>query len=478
MLSYCTFSYITTEVSHSGNKASLAYSTARTRWPKIFIAAIADVEATLCTNVQDSAEIEDGEDVIKDLKNILSDLRRNAKLVPIPDDGASGIEAFNAELEYLGPITWHNAPWLYCECYMYRLMHTCFSMRRTPFWKTYDVFAKQKSGALKSSKSVIVELVQWFLKINEKTHEHEVKDEKTLKALLEEMIQVSLWGNATDLLLLISVSVEELQSRQGKKSRELFRENVVDDDTEQVWDLLSSIQSSDKSQEIHIVLDNAGFEFMTDLVLVAYLLSANYATKVVLHGKDMPWFVSDVTAGDLESSLNTLENAEFSDPVTNDEARSLKQFGAELRRHFESGTLIYEADPFWTTQLSYAYLPEMAPRLYKRLAAAALVIFKGDLNYRKLVFDGLWPRTTTFQHALGTLGIPAGAGKPGLRILALRTCKADTCVGLQPGKEEEVDPHGTREWTRTGKYAVNSFCDAKGGPGSMSANQKTEAYTA
>lgn len=448
-------------MSHSGNKVSLAYPTARTRWPKIIVAAIADVETTLLGHTEDAAEMEDGKNAVKDLKSLLSNLEGNARLMPIPDNGASDTHDFNAELESLGPITWHNSPWLYCECYMYRLIHTCFSRRQTPFWKTYDVFARQKSSALKSSKTVIVELVQWFLEINDKIYKKEVKGKGTLQALMEEMIQISLWGNATDLLLLISVSVEELQSRQGKKSRELFKENVVDDDTIQVWDLLSSMPNSKTSREIHVVLDNAGFEFMTDLIFVAYLLAANYATTVVLHGKAIPWFVSDATVHDLESTLNTLEHAQFSNHVTEVEARSLKQFSSMLRGHFGSGRLRYEAHPFWTTQHPYARVPEVAPQLYTQLAAAELVIFKGDLNYRKLVFDGLWPRTTTFQRALGTLGTPAEADKPGLRILSLRTCKADTCVGLQTGKEEELDSCGTSEWTRTGKYAVVSFCDAK-----------------
>jgi hypothetical protein len=44
-------------------------------------------------------------------------------------------------------------------------------------------------------------------------------------------------GKRHGLLLLTSVSVEELQNRQGKKSRGLSRENVVDDDAEQVLGL-------------------------------------------------------------------------------------------------------------------------------------------------------------------------------------------------------------------------------------------------
>jgi damage-control phosphatase, subfamily III len=167
-----------TSRSHSSSKASLAYSTARTRWSKIVVAAVADAEESLARDLKDT---EDGKDVVNGLKSLLSNLEDNARLMPIPDDGASDIEDFNAELDHLGPITWHDSPWLYCECYMYLLIQTCFSRRQTPFWKTYDVFARQKTGALKSSKTVIAELVQWFLEIKNKTHEDEVKGKENLK---------------------------------------------------------------------------------------------------------------------------------------------------------------------------------------------------------------------------------------------------------------------------------------------------------
>jgi hypothetical protein len=38
---------------------------------------------------------------------------------------------------------------------------------------------------------------------------------------------------------------------------------------------------------------------------------------------------------------------------------------------------------FWTTQYAYQDLPEVAPQVLEELQKSDLVVFKGDLNYRK-----------------------------------------------------------------------------------------------
>lgn len=355
-------------------------------------------------------------------------------IVPIPEDGGSDIEAYNDELESIGPMTWHSSPWLFTENFLYRRLQTCFSLRNTPFWKNYDVFARQKSRALVSSTASVLELVQFVDSSLDATARGQLNNRNDAKALLEEMLDISLWGNSVDLLLLVHLSVEELQSRQGKTARQSFKQNVVDDYTDEVCELLAGLKCKKRPREIHIVLDNAGFEFLTDLVLVTYLLGADYASTVILHGKAFPWFVSDVTSRDLEFTLYTLLEASFNGEVQGEGVSGLKTFGATIEQHLAAGRLRFEAHPFWTTQHCYARMAEYASDLWNQLAGRELVIFKGDLDYRKLVFDGQWPRTMTFQHALGPRGTAPLESSPGLRILSLRTCKADIVVGLQPGQ--------------------------------------------
>jgi hypothetical protein len=49
--------------------------------------------------------------------------------------------------------------------------------------------------------------------------------------------------------------------------------------------------------------------------------------------------------------------------------------------------IVLTQDPVWTQPGSFWRMPTMAPRLVKDLQDSELVIFKGDLNYRKLTED-------------------------------------------------------------------------------------------
>ena len=378
----------------------------------------------------------------------------NAVLEPIPQDGRPDIEIYNREFNTLKDRKWLAAPWLYTECYMYRLIHTYFTLS-THFWHSFDVFATSKRSSLVGSKKGTIELVKRFRAALHAIAEKQVVDEETQKAIFEEMIQISLWGNATDLSLLTSVSVEELNSRQGKAVRESNKQNILVDDTEQVWGLLSWLRASGLSKDIHIVLDNAGFELLTDLVLAGYLIESGYAKKVVLHGKRMPWFVSDVTPEDLNYLIEGFANGTIYDDIDVADKDELQEAGRYWKDLIHAGKLELRAELFWTTQHPFGRLPIVEPGLFEDLADADLVIYKGDLNYRKLTYDGLWPHTAPFSEAIGPLAKKHDG--QGARSLVLRTAKADVCVGLKPGQDTNLEDG----WTRHGKYAVVGYWDAK-----------------
>jgi len=264
---------------------------------------------------------------------------------------------------------------------------------------------------------------------------------------------------------------EQIQKLQGSKVRKEAEKNILVNDIPKTFKVLSEARKQSKEEiRVDIVLDNAGFELFVDLILAGYLLAAGLATTVILHPKTIPWFVSDVTPNDFGQLLNSLQNAKsyFSDgsngngSLTESELDSLRfLFHHWTTLHIE-GKLIVRPNDFWTEGGSFWRLPKTAPELYEDLKESELIIFKGDLNYRKLTADAMWQTDTPFAEALGPIG-----SKSGLRILSLRTCKADVVVGLQPGKDEELrasqkgDDPEAREWTWGGEWAVCQFCNGR-----------------
>jgi len=301
------------------------------------------------------------------------------------------------------------------------------------------------------------------------------KDEEADKILFTEMCEICLWGNATDLSLLTSLTYEDIQKLQGSEARKASEQNILVNDLEAAYEvLLKAKEAKLPDRRVDIVLDNAGFELYVDLILAGYLLSAGLATTVVLHPKSIPWFVSDVVPTDFASLLGALASPQsFYSTPSEDEEHQGKTPAAlsdtevdELSYLFDQwstfhaeGQLVLRPNSFWTAGGSFWRLPATAPSLFEDLQSSQLVIFKGDLNYRKLVGDAMWDPTTPFTTAIGPLGPCSN-----LNILALRTCKADVVVGLKPGEDEKLratdgggDESGERKWAWSGKWAVVAF---------------------
>ncbi|RMY47959.1 hypothetical protein D0863_15507 [Hortaea werneckii] len=479
-----------TPPSHTSDKNSFGFISARDRWPVILTGAIDDVHKAV-TNASEPEKVAEGKKIVSGLASLKYEIQHDRQLTPLIDDGGADIAGYNKELEQRGNPTWFNVAWLYAECYLYRRMATLFNT--STHWKGYDVFFKQKESTFRSSRPAVLELAARY---NDMTTQFASPDsaisrasaaerEQAEYALFREMCEICLWGNATDLSLLTNLSYEDIQKLQGAESRKANESKILVNDFPAAFACLEDAKRADhppkKDRRVDIVLDNAGFELFVDLVLAGYLLHSNLATQIILHPKNIPWFVSDVIPSDFSSLLSNLYAAKpFYETPSSDEILShgetfrptplSEKETADLAALFQDwsslhaeGKILLRPHPFWTEAGSYWRLPSTAPGLYSDLQASELVIFKGDLNYRKLTGDAMWEPTTAFAEAIGPLGSPGS----GVRVLALRTCKADVVVGLPGGKDEELRGEegigGPRKWAWSGKWAVVSFCDGKRG---------------
>ncbi|KAL8905574.1 MAG: hypothetical protein Q9207_002564 [Kuettlingeria erythrocarpa] len=327
---------------------------------------------------------------------------------PLIDDGRPDIADYNKELEALKSPTWFDVPWLYAECYLYRRLNTFFAL--STHWKSYDVFSRQKLSTFRSSRPAVIELAAKYKELIDQLRDDAQKAksaqevEQAEELLFTEMCEICLWGNATDLSLLTSLTYEDIQKLQGSDARKSSEKNILVNNLPAAYHVLKTAKTTNPEgqRRVDIVLDNAGFELFVDLILAGYLLAAGFATQIVLHPKSIPWFVSDVLPADFASLLNVLadpqafygtppedgsDSEKGSQPLSEKEISELSFLFQHWSGLHQEGQITIRPNLFWTGPGSYWRLPKTAPALYEDLQESELVIFKGDLNYRKLTGD-------------------------------------------------------------------------------------------
>lgn len=438
------------------NPISFAYPTVRKRWPTILQGAIEDIQKHVDEHPVAQAC---GEHVSAKIRGLLDDLDQNAEIRPFGADAVAKcphLEVYNTELKAIadeGRNFWRKAPWLYSECHLYQLLDAWF--KETKHLQQFDVFENLKNSTFKQSSAGVLELCKRYEVLGKQLAEGKTSAD-SLKNLFFEFADISLWGNATDLSLLAgNVSAEDIRNVQGAEVRKKNEEKIVVNDIQQVWDHLTQTAGA----RIDFVLDNSGFELFADLCMALFVLDSGIANSVVIHCKQVPWFVSDTMPKDFDALLEQLGNPEFFEDIheSDSDKKSVEYLLSELKSYIADGKISVQHDPFWTSCEEFWKIPQQKA-LYAELLKSNLIIFKGDLNYRKLTKELEWDTTTPFTEAIQDLA------KLKLPVLALRTCKADVVVGLPAGLNEklikeykEMGNEIGEHWTSSGKWAVISF---------------------
>jgi Damage-control phosphatase ARMT1-like domain len=298
--------------------------------------------------------------------------------------------------------TWFEVPFLWAESFFYRKLLDAAGYFGPGPWQGIDPFAPFKRAELRGE-----EVADELAALDDLAGLPDAEQDRAV-------LQGALWGNRADLGFRISSGEADASGA-----------TVVVDDSALLWGLLGP------GATVYVLADNAGRELIPDLVLVDHLLHTGRAERAVLHVKPYPYYVSDATTADVIDCLDRITAA----------GGRAGEAGARLREAMATGRLAVRAHPFACAPLPYAQMPG---DLRDDLAHATVTLTKGDLNYRRLVGDRLWPATTPFAALTEYFPSP---------VVALRTLKSDVITGLTPGTLAELEATG-EEWRTSGTHAM------------------------
>jgi uncharacterized protein with ATP-grasp and redox domains len=335
-------------------------------------------------------------------------------------ESAADIAFWNAELSaHHAGRTWLEVPWYFAETYFYRKVLEAVGYFQPGEGQGRDPYLAQKHTQIEGDVRKLAE--EW-------------EQLSTLEPVtrFEALLHSCLWGNRADL----SNFTVKAKGRGGLAARR-ERHLILIDHTEQVRGLLSGGLS-----RVDFICDNVGSDLLFDLALADFLLRQGRAKEIHLNLKNQPFFVSDAMPADARLTVDRLQKAP---------GAATQAWGRRLAGDLAAGRLVLETDPFWTTCLMFRQMPA---HLRQGLARSALVLVKGDVNYRRLLDDRHWPHTTRMEEVCAYF--PA-------QFIALRTLKAEIMVGLKAGESEALQAEDPA-WLINGKRGVIQLVAPSGLP--------------
>lgn len=244
---------------------------------------------------------------------------------------------------------------------------------------------------------------------------------------LDHMLKLALWGNKAD-----GCYKEVKDTVSGENASLVQHEDLLlVDHSDRVISFLEKRGVEHPPVTIQFINDNCGTELLLDLALVDHFLANKWCSSVTLNVKLEPMYVSDATPPDVTEHIATMRASSRSP--------SVQALGQRLEQYVASGTLAVRPDDFWNR---YTYYWQMPVELRTRLARdATLAVIKGDLNYRRLLGDRVWPPSTPVEKAMPFF--PTS-------FVSLRTLKSDPVVGIPPAIVAKLDLEDPK-WRYNGK---------------------------
>lgn len=316
---------------------------------------------------------------------------------------------------YLGK-SWLEVPWFFAEHYFYRKILEILGYFSHRVYQ--DPFLQEKRRGYEASQSKILQLIRYTFD----TLEHSEREE-----VLGKLLALNLWGNQSDLSLFPAKDGDLIDTEFHIN---LHDEKIIHDHRKQIvnWWQSNPVKTAD------IILDNAGYELIADLVLAYYLLKSELVERVFLHVKAHPTFVSDATMTDVIDALSYLSR--YKDSIVVKFAQEMMSF---------IGYNIFVLDSFyWNSPLVGWEIPKT---LAEHFAASDLVINKGDANYRRWLGDLMWPSEAALSQILNYFPAP---------IILLRTLKSELITDLDPSSIREYERQDDK-WMVDGKWGIIQF---------------------
>jgi len=324
--------------------------------------------------------------------------------------------------------TWLSAPWLVTEFYAYRRLMEALGYhdKSNPATYLWDPFLVAKRAGLDSSFGSAENLLGKIAALPK------TREGAGLAAAF------ALWGNKMDLSIW-PADAENSSTDVFAGILQAGKDNLLHDDTDALTEHCDVLRARGDGR-VDIIVDNAGFELVTDLALADHLVASGVASVVTFQLKSHPTFVSDALEQDLR------ETVERYAALSAEKFPHARAAGARWQGYLDGGRWVCHEDDFWVQPSAMWEMPE--PLRSDMKGRCDLAFVKGDANYRRLLGDRYWDYSSPFQDVVGCY-FPCP-------VCALRTLKAEVGCGMEEGQVERARALDDA-WMVNGRFGVVQF---------------------